>query len=57
MDLEMLQPDGTWKKIGTVDPKSIKDLGLFHSLEVQGNDTGRIAVTVDLPSAEKPEAE
>ena len=26
-DLEMLQPDGTWKKIGTVDPATVKDLG------------------------------
>lgn len=32
-DLEMLQPDGTWKKIGTVDPKSFKDLGPFHPIE------------------------
>lgn len=35
-DLEMLQPDGTWKKIGTVDPASVEDLGLFQT-EIPGN--------------------
>lgn len=32
-DLEFLQPDGTWKKIGTVDPKSVQDLDLFRPTE------------------------
>lgn len=25
----MLQSDGTWKKVGTVDPKSVESLGVF----------------------------
>lgn len=37
-DLEMLQADGTWKKIGTVDPKTVQALEaeLFQT-EIPGN--------------------
>ena len=38
-DLEMLQPDGTWKKIGTTTEQAIDSLGLFETAVAAPNHT------------------